>query len=83
MGMNQEVGGARFTRRKSMGPSVMQEGQVHVIHVSTTLRVERQGTQGKVKGRMEGSLNAKQELGGLREWLWQLRTEIDAGLVKS
>jgi hypothetical protein len=29
---------------------------------------------------MEGPLNARQELGGLREWLWQLRSEIDAGL---
>jgi hypothetical protein len=81
MGMNQEVGGARFTRRKSMGPSVMQGDRPCITRVNT-LGVERQGTQGKVKGRMEGSLNAKQELGGLREWLWQLRSEIDAGLVR-
>jgi hypothetical protein len=81
MGMNQEAGGARFIRRKSMGPSVMQ-GDKSCNPCVNSLGVERQGTQGKVKGRMEGSLNAKQELGGLREWLWQLRSEIDAGLVR-
>jgi hypothetical protein len=35
-----------------------------------------------VKGRRETAFNAKQELGGLREWLSQLRREIDAGLVR-
>jgi hypothetical protein len=29
---------------------------------------------------LEDSFNAKQELGGFREWLLQLRSEVDAGL---
>ncbi|KAE8125061.1 hypothetical protein FH972_019898 [Carpinus fangiana] len=38
--------------------------------------------QGKVKGREESSLNAKLELGCLREWLSRIRGEVDAGLVR-
>jgi hypothetical protein len=78
-GLNQGGGEAGFTRRKSKGPSVMQGVKSCNPRVNT-LGVERQGTQGRVKGRMEGPLNARQELGGLREWLWQLRSEVDAGL---
>jgi hypothetical protein len=80
-GMNQEVGGAGFIRWSSVWPSEMQ-GDMSCNPRGSVLGDERQGTQGKVKGRMEGSFNAKQELGGLREWLRQLRSEVDAGLVR-
>jgi hypothetical protein len=58
----------------------MKKGDDHGKSRGSQMEVECQGSQGKVKGWLEGSFNAKQELRGFREWLWQLRSEADAGL---
>jgi hypothetical protein len=41
-----------------------------------------QGEKPQLKGRKESPINAIQELGILREWLCQLRGEVEAGLVR-
>jgi hypothetical protein len=79
--MEQRIEGAGVFRRSSVWPSVLQ-GDRSCNPRGSVLGVESQGSQGKVKGRMEGAFNAKHELGGLREWLRQLRCDVDAGLER-
>jgi hypothetical protein len=68
-------------RRSSVWPAVMQ-GVLPCNPRGSVLGVEGQGAQGKVKGPVEGAFNVKQELRGLREWLLQLRCDVDAGLKR-
>jgi hypothetical protein len=62
-------------------PSVLQDDR-SCNPRGSVLGAESQGLQGKVKGHMEGSINVKHELGGIREWLKQLRCDVDAGLER-
>jgi hypothetical protein len=55
---------------------------VKVIPRGSSQGVACQGSKSRVRGRRGTSFNAKFELGELRVWLSQLRSEIDAGLVK-
>jgi hypothetical protein len=78
-GTTQEGGEAGPAHRSSVC-STVKKGEEPCKPRGSRGEVECQGAQGKVKGRLESSFNAKQELGGFREWLWQLRSEVDAGL---
>jgi hypothetical protein len=78
-GTTQEGEEAGLAHRSSVWLTV-KKGDDHGKSRGSQMEVECQDSQGKVKGRLEGSFNAKQELGGFREWLWQLRSEVDAGL---
>jgi hypothetical protein len=80
-GMNQGLGGVGVLRRSAELLPGMPRGEKEKPRGSSQ-GVTCQGAKSNVKGRMEASFNAKQELGGLREWLRQLRSEVDAGLVR-
>jgi hypothetical protein len=80
-GMNQGLGGAGVLRRSAEMLPGMSRGEKEKPR-GRSQGVTCQGAKSNVKGRMEASFNAKQELGGLREWLRQLRSEVDAGLVR-
>ncbi|KAE8124991.1 hypothetical protein FH972_019829 [Carpinus fangiana] len=80
-GMNQVLGGAGVLRRSAEMLPGMPRGEKENPR-GNSQGVTCQGAKSKVKGRMEASFNAKEELGGLREWLRQLRSEVDAGLVR-
>jgi hypothetical protein len=78
---NQALGGAGDIHRSTeIAPGHQQD--VTVIPRGSSQGVACQGSKSRVKGRRETSFNAKLELGELRVWLSQLRSEIDAGLVK-
>jgi hypothetical protein len=79
-GLNRKLEEGGAVHRGSDLPAVRQS----VGDVNTRGRVGEacQGKKPQLKGRKEGPINAKQELGILREWLCQLRGEVEAGLVK-
>jgi hypothetical protein len=79
-GLNRKLVEGGVVHRGSDLPAVRQS----VGDVNTRGRVGEacQGKKPQLKGRKEGPINAKQELGILREWLCQLRGEVEAGLVK-
>jgi hypothetical protein len=80
-GKNQVSDGAGMHRRSAeMSPGLQRV--VKEIPRGSSQGVACQGSKCRVKGHGETAFNAKQELGGLREWLSQLRREIDAGLVR-
>jgi hypothetical protein len=74
---NQALGG-------EIAPEIASGRQLDVkaIPRGSAQGVACQRPNSRVKGRRETSFNAKLELGELRVWLSQLRSEIDAGLVK-
>jgi hypothetical protein len=80
-GMNQVVGKTEARRRSAEMLPGLQMGETKNPRGSSQ-GVACQETISKGKGRVQASFIAKEELGGLREWLRQLRSEVDAGLVR-
>jgi hypothetical protein len=79
-GLNRELEEGVAVHRGSDLPAMRQSAG----DVNTRGRVGEacQGKKPQLKGRKESPINAKQELGILREWLCQLRGEVEAGLVR-
>jgi hypothetical protein len=80
-GLNREVEEVGAVHGGSGLPATMQRaGDVNTrdSRVGEACR----GKKSQLKGRKESPINAKQELGNLREWLCQLRGEVEAGLVR-
>jgi hypothetical protein len=80
-GMNQVVGEEGARRRSAEMLPGLQRGETKNPRGSSQGDA-CQETMSKVKGRVQASFNAKEELGGRREWLRQLRSEVDAWLMR-
>jgi hypothetical protein len=80
-GLNRELEEVGAVHPGSDLPATKQKAGDVNIQVSTAEEA-CQGKKSKLKGRKESPFNAKQELGNLREWLCQLRGEVEAGLVR-